>query len=194
MPKSKPKLSINLNLLKPQSNPEKIPIKILIWLLSSGRYLFVVVNALVLIAVIARFKLDADLATKKEAIAEQVPYIESLRPYELLIKDTQLKLSTIDLKKRGGLDWPLLLKKIADQIPIGTTITSINIDNKTGSATVHISGQTAFNNDISNFVAGLKGDSTFSSVNLASVSLEKNTVKFTIDTQARLIASGGKSL
>lgn len=194
MPKNKSKLSINLNLLKPQSNPERLPFRFIQWLLSSGRYIFAIVNALVLIAFITRFMLDADLAAKNEAIAEQIPYIESLKPYELLIRDTQLKLSTIDSKKRTTLDWQLVLKKIADQIPINTTITGINIDNNIGSANIHIAGQTQFNSDITNFVTGLKEDSAFNNVSLSSISLEQGTVKFTIDTQAKTVITGGKNL
>lgn len=194
MPKSKPTLTIKLNLLKPQSSPEKLPVRLVAWLLSSGRYIFAVVNALVLIAFITRFKLDADLASKNEAIAEQVPYIESLRPYEFLIRGTQLKLLTIDTVKKNALDWPLLLKKIADQVPKSITITGINIDNNVSSANIHISGQTQFNSDITSFVVGLKRDNTFSNINLSSISLEQSTIKFAIDTQAKLAASGGRSL
>lgn len=194
MPKPKSNLAINLNLLKPQSNPEKLPVRFVTWLLSSGRYIFAVVNALVLIAFVTRFKLDADLAAKNEAITEQIPYIESLKPYELLIRETQLKLSTIDNAKRNALDLQLLLKKIADQIPTGTTINGINIDNKIGSATIHISGQTPFSSDITNLIAGLKGDSAFSEINLSNINLEQGIIKFAVDTQFKLAATGGKSL
>ena len=70
MPKSKAHPAIDLNLLKPQSKPEKLPVRLLRWLLASGRYLFVFVEAIVLIAFAARFKLDEDLAAKKEDIEE----------------------------------------------------------------------------------------------------------------------------
>ncbi|MBU1000427.1 PilN domain-containing protein [Patescibacteria group bacterium] len=194
MPKPKPALALKLNLLKPQSNPEKLPVKLISWLLSSGRYIFIVVNALVLIAFIARFKLDADLAVKNEAIAEQIPYIESLRPYELVIKNTQLKLLTIDTIRRNSFNWQSLLKKIADQVPTNTIITNMNIDTDAGIANIHISGQTPFNNDVASFVAGLKGDSTFSNIDLSGISLEQDTIKFAINTSARLTASGGNKL
>lgn len=194
MPKSKSVLTINLNLLKPQSNPEKLPIKLITWSLSSGRYIFAVVNALVLIAFVTRFKFDADLAAKNEAITEQVPYIESLRPYEILIRNTQLKLSTIDTVKKNALDWQLLLKKIADQVPASITVIGINIDNNIGSAHIHIAGQTQFNSDITNFVSGLKGDNTFSNVDLSSISLDQGIIKFGIDASAKLAAAGGRSL
>lgn len=194
MPKSTPKLTLNLNLLKPQSNPEKLPVRLIHWLLSTGRFIFVFVEAIVLIAFAARFKLDADLAARKEAIEEQIPYIESLKSYEIVIRQTQLKLSTIDNVKRSSLDWPLILKKIADQIPTGIKLTSINIERNITAATIHITAQTQNNRDLTNFVAGLKEDNTFSNVNIASIGMDGGIIKFTVDAAAKLMSPGGKSL
>lgn len=194
MPKPKPRLTLKLNLLKPQSNPEKLPVKLVHWLLSSGRYIFVLVNALVLIAFGARFKLDADLATKKDAIEEQIPYIESLKPYEILIRETQLKLSTIDTAKKSSLDWSAILKKIADQTPAGVKIISINIKKDVGAATITIAGQAQTSSDLTSFITGLKGENTFNGTNLAGIELEQDVIKFTIEASAKLTDSGGKSL
>lgn len=192
MPKSRNlSLTIKLNLLKPQSSSEKIPIKFISWLFSSGRYIFVIVNGLVLVAFITRFKFDADLASKKEAIAEQIPYIKSLKPYELLIRNTQLKLSTIDNIKKGAPDWSNLLKRISDQIPTSVTIISIDIKKDAGKNVIHLSGQTRNNGDINSFVEGLKADNTFSDVNLANVGLDQGIIKFDITASA---ATGGKSV
>lgn len=185
MPKPKPKLTIKLNLLKPQSNPEKLPVKLFRWLLLSGRYIFVFVEALVLIAFGARFKLDADLAANKEAIEEQIPYIESLKAYEVLIRQTQLKLATIDSAKTNSPDWPAILKKIADQIPTSVKVTTINIEKQINSGKVHIAGQTPQNNDLMSFIAGLKSDTTFSNVTLVNAGLEQGVIKFSLDATAK---------
>lgn len=194
MPKFKPALSIKFNLLKPQSNPEKLPVRLLRWLLSTGRYLLIFVEALVLIAFIARFKLDADLAAKKEAIDGQIPYIESLKPYEILIRQTQLKLSTIGNIKKNTLDWAVILKKIADQTPTGVTLAGINMTKDIDNITVRMTGSTQINSDLTNFIAGLKEDNAFSNVNLGSVALEEEVIKFTIDTTVKVAALGTKSL
>lgn len=194
MPKPKSKLTIRLNLLKPQSNPEKLPVKFFRWLLSAGRYIFVVVEALVLIAFGTRFKLDADLASKKEAIEEQIPYIESLKPYETLIRQTQLKLSTIDNIKKGSLDLNLVLKKIADQTPTSVKISNINIGKKGDSASVSITGQTQINQDLGSFMVGLKEDPAFSAVNLASIGLEQGIIKFTIDASIKTVGLGESNI
>lgn len=195
MPKPQnPKLAIHLDLLHPQSNPEKLPVRLIRWLLSTGRFIFVFVEALVLLAFIARFKLDADLASKKEAIEQQIPYIESLKPYEIFIRQTQLKLSTIDSIKKNSVDYPVILKKIADQTPPQVKIVSLNLGKNIDSASVQISAQAQTNNDLASFTTGLNGDPIFSDVNLTSVGLEQGVINFTISTSVKLTQLGGKSL
>lgn len=185
MPKQKAHPAINLNLLKPQSNPEKIATRLVRWLLASGRYLFVFVEAIVLIAFAARFKLDADLAAKKEAIEKQKPYIESLKSYETLIRQTQFKLDNISKIKNSNLDGSTVLKKIADQTPIGIKILGINIKKNIGDVTVNINGQTQSNSELTNFITGLKEADSLGNANLESVGLEEGVIKFNITASAR---------
>lgn len=195
MPKSsKSKLAIHLDLLRPQSNPEKLPIRLLRWLLSTGRYIFIVVEAIVLAAFIARFKLDADLQSKKEAIDQQIPYIESLRPFEILIRQTQLKLLTIDSFYKTYADYPQILKKIADQTPKGIKITSINLERNVSRLVIHLNAQSQNNNDVAIFLAGLKQDPSFTDVSITSIGLEKGGLIFSLSSIANLANQQGKSL
>lgn len=189
MPKSKPKLAINLDLLKPQSSPEKLLIKLLHWLLSTGRFIFIFVEALVLIAFILRFKLDADLASKKEAIEEQIPYIESLRPYEVLIRQMQLKLATINAFNTSVPNYPQTLTKIADETPVGVKITGLSLEKSLGKVLIQINAQTQSNNDIAQFIANLRNSEYFADVNLSSVGLEQGIIKFTIESKAQTLSS-----
>lgn len=193
MPKPKSKITINLDLLKPQSNPEKLPVKLFIWLLSSGRFIFILVEAVVLIAFLTRFKLDADLATRKETIEEQIPYIESLRPYEILIRQTQLKLSTIYAFNQSNPDYHTLLKKVAEHTPISVKINSLSVEKAVNKITVQINAQASTNSDLVTFVSSLKDDQYFTGVTLASAGLEENLLKFTIDTSVNILP-GEKTL
>lgn len=195
MPKSRsPKLAIHLDLLKPQSNPEKILVKLIRWLLSTGRYIFVFVEALVLIAFAARFKLDSDLSAKREAIEEQIPYIESLKPYEDLIKQTQLKLSAIDSYQKTYTDYPQILKGIADQAPAGIKISTLSVENKDAKTTFQLSGLAQNNNDVAVFLDGLKLNQQFTNVTLVSVNLGKNILDFSLSASVDLTHSGGSNL
>ncbi len=180
MPKASAKAGIHVDLLRPQSNPEKLAIRAFKWLLSTGRFIFIAVEGLVLIAFIARFKLDTDLQSRKEAIDQQIPYIQNLKPYEILIRQTQLKLSTITAFKQTQADYPKILKDIADQTPSGIQVTSLNLSSTVGKVAIQINGQAQTNNDVSAFVSGLKSSKSFFDVNLTSVGIETGALHFTI--------------
>lgn len=195
MPKSQnPKFAIRLDLLKPQSNPEKIFIKLMRWLLSSGRFIFIFVEAIVLIAFVGRFKLDADLATNKEAIEQQIPYIESLAPYETSIRQTQFKLGTLNSFYATYADYPQILKKIADQTPFGVKIISINLEKSVSQVAIRLNATAQSNNDLATFLGGLKQDPLFQDVVITSIGFDKGSLNFSISAQAKLVTLGEKSL
>ncbi len=194
MPKDSPKLKIHLDLLHPQSNPEKLPVKFVRWLLSTGRYILIFVEAIVLLAFISRFKLDTDLAERKDTMEQQIPYIESMQPYEILIRQTQLQLSTISNIKASLADYPLILKKIADQTPSRVKLISLNFSKDAGGVTMQINATSQNHNDLTGFVTGLKGDQTFSDVAVTSISLEGELINFTISAKSKLDHLGGQSL
>ncbi len=191
MPKQKSlKLGIHLDLLRPQSNPEQLLTKLLRWLLSTGRYIFVFVEALVLIVFIARFKLDEELALKKETIESQIPYIESLKPFELLARQTQLKLTTISSLRRSGADYPLVLKNIADQTPMGITIGSIRMEKTAQQVIIQLNGIAPNNGDLANFLSGLKQEPLLSDVSITSVGFDKGSLNFSITAKSKASAAG----
>lgn len=193
MPKSpKVKLSIHLDLLKPQSNPEQLPLKLIKWLLSSGRYIFIFVEAIVLTAFIARFKLDADLQANKEAIEQQIPYIESLKPFETSIRQIQFKLSAIDTFYKTYADYPKVIKIIADQTPDGVKIISLNLEKSIDKITIRLNGQAQNNKDLATFLGGLKQDQSFTNTSITSIGFEKGSLTFSVSSIAKIAALGGK--
>ncbi len=176
--------ALNLDLLKPQSRPEKIFSKFIRWLLSSGRYILIFVEALVLIVFISRFKLDEDLAAKKDAIAQQLPYIESLQPVEVTIRKTQLKLSTISSVKSSYIDYPIILKKIASEVPSGVKIITLNLNKNSAKVAATITASANNNVSLAGFIAGLKQDASFQNVSVTSISLENSSISFSVSLDA----------
>lgn len=194
MPKPKsPRLKIHLDLLKPQSNPVKIYLKFFQWLLSTGRYIFIFVEGLVLIAFLMRFKLDADLANLNTAIEGQKPYIESLKSYDTRIRQTQLKLSSISTLDSSNPDYAQAIKRIAIQTPVNIKIISLTLEKDVAKINIKMNGEATTNSDVGFFIVGLKSDNYFSSINLASISVEEKITRFTIDASGTL-QSGEKSL
>ncbi|MDP3974296.1 MAG: PilN domain-containing protein [Candidatus Daviesbacteria bacterium] len=188
--KNTPKLILNLDLLKPQSSPLKLPVKLLKWSLSTGRYIFIVVEGMVLVAFITRFFLDAQLIDKTEKIDQQVQFIKSKTSDEILIRQTQMKLSTINAFYKDLVDYPLILKNIADQTPLNVSISNIFMEKVTGKVNISISAQAQSNNDVSSFVTGLRESQFFSDVRVTGVNLEQNIIRFTVTAQSQNLGEG----
>ena len=187
MPAKKvPHPTIHLDLLHPQSNPEKITSKLIRWLLTSGRYIFVFVEALVLVAFLSRFKLDADLAEKKDAIEQLVPYIQSLKKYEVIIREFQLRLSTMSSLLASIPNYTQVLTSIAGYTPQGVKLSSLNLTKNVGKLIVQINAKAQNNNDLLSFISALKNDANFKEVNLTNIGLEQNVINFSISFNANI--------
>ncbi len=173
---------INLNLLYPQEAQQKFLVRFVRWLISYGRFIVVFVEIIVLACFAMRFKLDADLATLKEEIKERVPYLESLKSDEAIIKLTQQRISLIGSSYAASLTWQSTLEKIAQQTPKEVKLSGIGMEKSplgTG-LSFKISGQTPSNNMLALFLAGLKEESEFKDINLANISYEQGQIIFSI--------------
>lgn len=180
--KPAPKFKINLNLLYPQGVPLKLPVQLIKWALSGGRYLGIAVEILVLIAFAARFKLDSDLVNLKEQINQQVPFINSLTSQAQIIRETQFKLSVVKNAYSSSLNWAAILKDLSSQTPPGVIYNSLTFNKPEGTQTLEfkISGQASSNSDMAVFLNGLKNHEKFQNVLLSSISFDSAGLNFTI--------------
>lgn len=181
MPKGTFNFLIHLNLLKPQGEKQKIVANLLNWLLSAGRYIVIFIEIIVLSAFLLRFKLDYDIANIKEKIDEQIPFIQSLKSDETLIKKVQFQLNTIRNIRQEDPDFTIILKKVANQMPQNINVTNINME-KTGAViTFKIIGTSQNETGLATLILGLKEDKSLSNIDLASISIEQNLINFTIN-------------
>lgn len=182
MPKNK-KLSLKIDILHPQSQPQKIPVRLLRWLLQAGRYLIVIVEIVVLAAFVSRFKLDNDIAQTKDEIDNKAPFIKSLKPDEILIKKLKFQLTTIkDLKSKQA-DFADILSKIASETPSGVSLSNLSFEDTAGSVNIKLTGVAQNNDQLATFVFGLRSENTFSGINIAAVALEQGLINFTLNFQ-----------
>lgn len=186
------KAFINLDLLHPQSEPQKLVVKAIHWALSAGRFIVVFVEILVLAAFVARFKFDADIQATKEAIDQQLPFIQSLKADEQLIRQTQFQLLSIKDIKNNSPDYIGILKRISDQASIGLILQNLNLEKRPGKVLIKITGTAVTNNDLSTFILGLKQDKSFSDINLASISLDQGVINFSVTGSTTLSSPGDK--
>lgn len=179
MPKKLPRLRINLDLLKPQSQPQQIAVRLIGWLLSSGRFLVIIVEIVVLAAFLMRFKLDDDISSTRQQIKDQIPFIENSIEQEKLIRQTQFQLTTIK-DKQDSADFALILKKLSDQMPSGVILKNLDMANTPGQTDLKMTATAADNVQLASFIAALKSSGSFSSVNLGDVSLEGGIINFSV--------------
>lgn len=191
MAKSAPKnqLRLKLNLLHPNEIPPSLPTRFLRWVVSYGRYIVIFTEIIVVSAFVYRFKLDADLDTFKTSINEDVPYIEGLISDEALIRQTQLKLSTIGSVYDFTPNWKRVFTDISSVIPISVRINSLSIDNadpKAEYVPVKFVGQTNSNNDLGLFIRKLRDkkdtsdNKMFNNIVLDSLNFDKDELIFSI--------------
>lgn len=179
-----PKLVVHLDLLKSQSDTGNLLTQAVRWIRYSGRYIFIFVQAFVLIALIFRFKLDGDLEAVKKEIDQKKEYIQSLHSEELAIRATQFKLVSIGTFFTTYVQYSQILKNIADQTPPGVKFTSLTLEKQEDKIIIKVNAQALNSNDVSLFTQGLKSTENFSEVSLTTLNLEQNIIKFTINMSA----------
>ncbi|OGE36316.1 hypothetical protein A3B45_02320 [Candidatus Daviesbacteria bacterium RIFCSPLOWO2_01_FULL_39_12] len=178
------KLLIHLDLLRSQSDYSKLSSKIIHYLVSTGKYILITVEAIMLIAFFIRFKLDTDLATQQKAINQKKDYIQSLRVSEIAIRQTQFKLSQVKLFYENYVEYPQIFKEIADQTPPGVKFINVAMETQENKVIIRINAQAQSSNDISNFTQGLKTSQHFKDVGLTTLNVEQNIIKFTLNLSA----------
>jgi Tfp pilus assembly protein PilN len=172
---------ININLLLPQGSAQKLPVKFLKWLVSYGRFIAIVVEIIVVATFVVRFKLDADLASLKDQINHQVPFIEDKAQDEARIRQFQFKLATIKKTHAAAPDWKSVLENISQQMPSSTKLTTINLDKSSGSTLLFkVSGRSSTSNDLSVLLAGLKQAKSFRNITLTNINFDAGQIVFSI--------------
>lgn len=180
---------LKTNLLTHKGPQVPIATRLFHWLLSSGRYIVIFVEIIVIGAFVMRYKLDADLLTLQEEITAQTAYVQSKKSDEDIIRVTQLQLTSIREAREQAVDIPAFLTKIAGYTPKTIRLISINIDqDKSNTPAITVTGTTPSNLELSAFLKALQKDPNFNDVTLANISFEGQT-KFTIT--ATLIQKGG---
>lgn len=171
---------ISVNLLYPQGVPQQIYIRFIKWLLNYGRFIVIVVEIVVISAFVARFKLDSDNADLGKTVKQKYQYMDSFSKYESLIRKTQFKLDNIQQAFNNSPDWEILFGKISSQVPDGVKLRSIGFDKPEKLWNFRLSGSAVSNSDLALFLSGMRQDSSFQDLNLASLGFGKGAMTFTL--------------
>lgn len=172
--------NLHLDLLHPQGLPEKLPLRFIKWLINYGRFIAIVVELIVMVTFIARFKFDADLSQTKEKINEQIPFIQNLSQTEASIRQTQYKLSLIRKNFTASSQWSNILKQISQQLPTGVKLTGLNLDATAGPLHFRLNGTSSSDVALAAMLSGLKSTQGFRNISLSNISFDNGQLVFAI--------------
>lgn len=181
-----------VNLLIHKGEQPQLSVRLIKWMLSSGKFFIIIVELVTVSAFVYRYKLDSDLIDLQEKITEQIPYVQSLKNDEILIRQTQFQLATIKQIKKSAPNFTQILVQISKLTPQTIKLTSINLSNPPGSAnfTLSISGQSPSNLELSAFIKALRQEPNFSNITLTNISFE-GQITFTLTGELK--QAGGKT-
>lgn len=182
----------SINLLIHKGDQPKIYIKFIKWLLSSGRFIVIFVEILVISAFVFRYKIDMDIADLQEQIEGQIPYLESLKEDETKIRQVQFQLTTIKNTHRQSPDYLNALSNISKLTPQNIILNSITInqDPKIPQPSLTIQGAAFSSLEVSAYIKALQNNPNFTGISLTNISFEENTA-FTINGHIK--NTGGKN-
>lgn len=175
---------ISLNLLYPQGISQKIYVRFAKWLVSYGRFIVVIVEVVVVACFVFRFKLDNELIGLKEEINNQVQFLEQFEELEKEANHIHQRLRLIKQTFSYTDQHSKLLKIIASQTPINTTLTNVSFDESEEQANVlvfKLTGKTENNVEITGFLQNLKKeDKPLKDITLVNITFDNGTLIYTI--------------
>jgi hypothetical protein len=183
---------LRINLLHSQLDKPQLLGTLLKWVITSGKFLVIFVELIVVGAFIYRYSLDTQLEEIQDKINNQVPYIKSLKNDETLIRQTQFQLLTITQNKSDNPDWIKIVQSISKDTTSYTKITSITLDRTANypNTQIIIAGVSVSNAELSAFLRTLQKDTLFSDMTLSNLSFDKQAITFMIS--GKLAENKGK--
>jgi len=121
--------STQINLLS-QDEFSSTPLgQISTWALSIGRWIVVITELIVIVAFLARFKLDRDIANLSDEINQKQAIIKAYAPFEKKFRETQTRLQVVNQALTQQYNYNSILGEINKSLPNDVVLSSINLDN-----------------------------------------------------------------
>ncbi len=177
---------LRINLFKRQDAKFKLDAHFISWLVTSGRYVIILVEIVVIGAFLLRFKLDSDLASINHEINDSaIPYLKSLQKDEKEIRQTQLQLTTIRAVRAQNPAYPEVVSLIAKSLPTTIKLSKLTFDKTTAAPKVliSISGSTPSTIEVTALIKALEKEPTFKEVALSNFSTSDTGTEFTVTAQ-----------
>ncbi len=152
---------------------------VLNWVLTSFRYIVIVMEIVVMGAFITRFWLDTQNSDLMDEIKKGQASLQSFSTFEKEYTGLQKKLLIYSLLTTNRGDVSSTLNRVVKYLPSDTLLSSINIQDNN----ISILGMAANERSIQQLIANLESDDKFKSVNLQDINIENkdsNLITFKI--------------
>lgn len=153
-----------INLLPQEEFEASIIGRILRWATGSFRIIVIITEVVVMGAFLSRFWLDAQNSDLNDTIKVRAAQISAEKDIEDTFRSTQTKLDIFKIISTGAQP-SSKIDLIAAKVPNDVTLSTISVDSK-GS---DIKGTSTSESGIAQFIANLKSESTFKTVELGNI-------------------------
>lgn len=154
----------------PQEDWEKSTLgKLLKWALSTGRYVVVFTELIVILALLSRFKLDRDLTDLKEQTAQYQAMIDASGEFENQFRFLQERVNQVNIleQKRNTLN--LVLFELSEITPINVSLDILSVT----PAKVNLQAQALETSGIETLIANLEKHPRFNQIRLSELNSEE---------------------
>lgn len=139
--------------------------RILKWAITTGRYILILVELVVIMAFLSRFKLDKDLADLADGIAGKKAVLEASYATEQNFRLVQARLNAVGGLLHSQIGAKQILDTVTGYLPPDTTLIQLGID----AQTVQISGSASSQAGLAVFLSRMTADRTWRSIQLNDV-------------------------
>lgn len=147
------------------------------WAISTGRYILILVELVVIIAFLSRFKLDKDLADLADSIRGKQAVLEAAYQAEQNFRVIQARLNAADTLLRSQTNARQLTNIVNSYVPPEMTLSQVIYQRHQ----VVISGETGLQSALAIFLSRMTNDPTWTSVDLTEVlATPTQGIRFTV--------------
>ncbi|MEK9200956.1 MAG: PilN domain-containing protein [Patescibacteria group bacterium] len=166
-----------INLLQPSEFEESFGGKLLKWAVSTGRYIIILTELVVIVAFFSRFKLDRDVSLLTDEIQGQVNILEANEQLEQDFRSSQSRVVTVGKLLGDQMQTKVILDNLISDNGGRTTLSSLSIV----PSLVTLTGQAGDETKLGGFLANLAKNPRWRSVEVTEISGDKDVgVKFTL--------------
>lgn len=154
--------------------------KFLTWALSTGRYVIILTELVVIVAFMSRFKLDRDLQVLSDKISGQKNILNATLSYETHFRQIQTKITAVEKMLDTQPKVAETIDLVTSKVTPGLKLENVNVDLDG----VSVTGTALDSQIFSNFVTRFSAPPQWKSIDLSDITQTDTLgVKFTIRTK-----------